>query len=343
MQTYLVDSDIPTTMRAIGITEPSADIELVDLILDVPPLNEGEVLVKVESVGLSPVDAKFVKSGFCQWQYPHVIGLDAVGVVVKSGKGMFPSCGQRVMWHANLAGQGALSEYAVVPNYAVSLVPDNVTSDAAASLPCAGMPALIALEKLQLQEGESILIEAGAGAIGQLAIQFAKQRGAIVFTTASKSNHKYLKQLGADAVFDYNDPKLVDNIRKEVGPQGFDTILDSICGETTNRNIALLRFCGRIACLNPLPALDNDLLFCKAPNLSIVSLGGAWLGNSLCAQQKMSFMGNLLLEGVSNETLKLPKLFPVSFNAAAVSSALRNQLAGGIVGKQIVNVTASSQ
>ncbi|MTV64494.1 zinc-binding dehydrogenase, partial [Streptococcus pneumoniae] len=84
-------------------------------------------------------------------------------------------------------------------------------------LPCAGMSALIALDKLQLTEGDSILIEAGAGAVGQFAIQFAKQRGATVFTTASKRNHKLVKQLGSDVVFDYADKKLSDKLRKELG------------------------------------------------------------------------------------------------------------------------------
>ncbi|WP_230677549.1 zinc-binding dehydrogenase, partial [Streptococcus pneumoniae] len=79
------------------------------------------------------------------------------------------------------------------------------------------MSALIALDKLQLTEGDSILIEAGAGAVGQFAIQFAKQRGATVFTTASKRNHKLVKQLGSDVVFDYADKKLSDKLRKELG------------------------------------------------------------------------------------------------------------------------------
>ena len=62
------------------------------------------------------MDAQFAKSGFCLWQYPHVLGLDAVGVVVKAGKGVFPGVGERVMWHASIGEQGILSEYAKVPN-----------------------------------------------------------------------------------------------------------------------------------------------------------------------------------------------------------------------------------
>jgi NADPH:quinone reductase-like Zn-dependent oxidoreductase len=330
---------IPSSMQAIALIEPNEDINLTDMQLPVPQCTGNELLVKVEYVGLNPVDAQFAKSGFCLWQYPHVLGLDAVGVVVKAGKGVFPGVGERVMWHASIGEQGVLSEYAKVPNYAVSIIPQQLASDKAATLPCAGMAALISLDKLAVTEGDTLFVEGGAGAVGQFAIQFAKQRGADVFTTASKRNHKLVKQLGADVVFDYNDKTLCDKIRRELGPQGFDAVIDIMGGESTIQNIELMRFCGRIACLNPLPNFEQQLMYRRAPNISIVSLGGAWLANSLCAQQRMSFMGNLLLETVSNGEIIPPEVLAVDFNAKAVSSALNNQLAGGFTGKQVVKIS----
>lgn len=194
------------------------------------------------------------------------------------------------MWHGSLGGQGVLSEYVKAYNYAVSVVPDTVNAKDAATLPSAAMSALIVLEKLRLEAGETILIEAGA------VDQFAKERGAKSFTTASKVNHKLLKKLGSAAVFDYKDPRLCEKIRRELGPQGFDAVLDSVGGESTMRNIELMRFCGRIACLKALPSFNPKLIYQKSPTINTVSLGGAWLDNSLCAQQKMGFMSNLLLE-----------------------------------------------
>ncbi|WP_193050405.1 zinc-binding dehydrogenase [Pseudoalteromonas undina] len=330
---------IPTLMRSIALIEPNEDINLSDTQLPVPQCTGNELLVKVEYVGLNPVDAQFAKSGFCLWKYPHVLGLDAVGVVVKAGKGVFPGVGERVMWHASIGEQGVLSEYAKVPNYAVSIIPQQLASDKAATLPCAGMAALISLDKLAVTEGDTLFVEGGAGAVGQFAIQFAKQRGADVFTTASKRNHKLVKQLGVDVVFDYNDKTLCDKIRRELGPQGFDAVIDIMGGESTIQNIELMRFCGRIACLNPLPNFEQQLMYRRAPNISIVSLGGAWLANSLCAQQRMSFMGNLLLETVSNGEITPPEVLAVDFNAKAVSAALNNQLAGGFTGKQVVKIS----
>jgi NADPH:quinone reductase-like Zn-dependent oxidoreductase len=330
--------DLPKVMRAIELMEPNEDIRLSDVQLPVPECSENELLIRVEYVGLNPIDAHFAKTGFCQWKYPHILGLDAVGTVIKAKKGLFPNIGNRVMWHANIGEQGVLSTYAKVPNFAVSVVPDNVTASEAATLPCAGMAALIALDKLKLVQGDTILIEAGAGAVGQFAIQFAKQRGANVFTTASKRNHKLVKKLGADVIFDYHDKKISDKIRRELGPQGFDAVLDSIGGDSTIRNIQLMRFCGRIACLKPLPTFEQELLFRKAPNICIVSLAGAWLANSLCAQQRMSFMSNQLLDGLAKGTIHTPKTTLIKFTGKDVSRALHTQINGNFTGKQIVKI-----
>lgn len=332
---------IPQTMRAIALEQPSEQINLVDIEIPVPECFDNELLIKVEAVGLNPRDAKFAQTGFCNtWKAPHVVGIDAVGVVVKGKKGVFPAVGQRVMWHANISGPGVLSEYTKVPNFAVSVVPESITANQAATIPCAGMATLIALEKLQIIEGTTLLVEAGAGAVGQFAIQLAKQRGADVFTTASKRNHKLVKKLGADAIFDYKDKKLCEKMSRELGAQGFDAVLDTVGGESTIRNIELMRFSGRIACFKPLPRFEQRLLDKKAPNIGIISLCGAWLANSLCAQQKMSFMGNLLLENVAKGDIKLPEISLVDFNAKSVSAALHKQIAGGFTGKQIVQVSA---
>ncbi len=329
----------PSTMRALALPEPNAAMALSELSVPVPIPKDNELLIKVEYVGLNHIDAIFAQQGFCNWYYPHVLGHDAVGVVVQVNKGIFPCIGARVVWHASLGGQGVLSEYTTVPNYAVSVVPANVSAADAATLPCSGMTALIALDKLEINEGDSLFIDAGASGVGQFAIQFAKQQGATVFTTASKHNHKLLKQLGADVVFDYKDSKLETKIRHELGPQGFDAVLDCMGGDTTIRNVELMRFCGRIACLNELPQFEQELMFRKAPNIGIVSLGGAWLANSLCAQQKLCFMGNLLLESVARGEVKLPQIHSVDFTAEAVSTALTKQLAGGFMGKQVVQVS----
>ncbi len=87
------------------------------------------------------------------------------------------------------------------------------------------------------------------------------------------------------------------------------------------------------------PEIRARMMFRRAPNIGIVSLGGAWLANSLCAQQKLSFMGNLLLDNAARGEIKLPQIHAVDFSAQAVSDALNKQLAGGFTGKQVVQVS----
>jgi NADPH:quinone reductase-like Zn-dependent oxidoreductase len=338
----LQEERIPQLMRAVAVGKPNDQIDLIDIEIAVPECSDNDLLVKIESVGLNPRDAQFIDTGFCgKWTFPHVLGLDAVGIVVQAPKGVHPNIGERVMWHADVEGQGVLSEYAKVPNFAVSVVPDKVGVNEAATLPSAGMAAIIAISKVHLMEGFTLFVESGASAVGQFAIQLAKQAGADVFTTASKCNHGLVRKLGADVVFDYREKNLCQKLNRELGGQGFDAVIDLIGGEATIRNIRLMRFCGRIACLKPLPVFEDYILYKKAPNISVVSLDGAWISKSLCAQQKMGFMGNSLLESVANGDIKVPKITPVAFNAKSVTAALHKQLAGGFTGKQIVEIIKS--
>ncbi|XQF91765.1 hypothetical protein ACOBV8_20140 (plasmid) [Pseudoalteromonas espejiana] len=92
-------------MRAIVLPQPDEQIHLHDVEVDVPECANNELLVKVEYVGLNPVDANFAKAGFCEWQYPHILGLDAVELWWLSQQRRVPPMGERVMWHANIGGQ----------------------------------------------------------------------------------------------------------------------------------------------------------------------------------------------------------------------------------------------
>ncbi len=329
-------ANLPSTMNALTLAEHGGQFRLRLQTLPLPERHTGELLVKIERVGLNPIDSKLALSSDPQWHEPHIPGLDAVGVVVDACPGNSPAIGERVMWHANLAHQGVLSEYAKVPAYAASKVPDGVSAEQAAAVPCPGLTATLCFCKLAIQDGDTLLVEAGAGAIGQFAIQIAKCKGATVFATAAKPHHSYLKQLGADAVFDYHDADIAEQIKRELGQGQLTAVIDSVGGDATLRNIELLKYSGKIALLVEMPQIPSALLFRKAPSLHIISLGGAWLSSDLCAQQMMSFKGSLLLEYIAKGELKTPELIPVEFNAEAVTQAMHRQLDGSVFGKQVV-------
>lgn len=332
-------TQLPQTMDALVLNQAGADFELVKQSVPLPKLGDRQLLIKVEAVGLNPVDTKLARGGHGKWQYPHVPGLDGVGVVVASYTEHCPLIGKRVMWHSDLTKQGALAQYMVIEAHAVAAVPESIDVMAAATLPCAGMTALQALCKLNLSAGESILIEAGAGAVGQFAIQLAKAKGLTVYATASKARHKYLQKLGADEVFDYRDPAFEDKLTAAFEAQPLDAVIDAMGEKGTERNIRLLKFNGQIACLNSLPSCDAGLLFTQSPTVHIISLGGAWLSGDMCAQQKLCLKGEHLLNLLSNNEITVPPITEIVFDAADVTQAMHAQLDGGVFGKQVVKLS----
>ena len=98
---------------------------------------------------------------------------------------------------------GTLAEYVAVTCVAVSKKPGNVSFEEAASLPLAGLTALQSLESAGIKENDKVLIHAGSGGVGSFAIQYAKAKGAYVYTTTSTNNVSWVKKLGADRVIDY--------------------------------------------------------------------------------------------------------------------------------------------
>ena len=174
---------------------------------EVPQPQAGEVLIKVHFAGINPIDVK-TRAGL-GWaasenkdNLPWVPGYDISGEIVELGEGS-----ERFAVGENVAGfigfpltGGGYSQYISVPESALSLVPDSITLEAAAALPLAGQTALQALDKAGVNEGDRVLILAGAGGVGHIAIQVAVAAKAEVFTTCSEANLDYMATLGAHAV-----------------------------------------------------------------------------------------------------------------------------------------------
>ncbi len=325
-----------TMMKAIAINEASDDFNVVEILLPVPSLKDGHHLIKVNAVGLNPVDGKLAECGFSRWSYPHVIGLDAVGTVVENSNGAAPAVGTRVAWHHNVKVQGVLSEYVIVPSHALIEVPESVPTQVAATVPSSGITAYMALERLGLHEEQTVLIKGGAGSVGQFAIQLAHNIGYRVITTARAENAPFLRQLGADHVIDYINKDIQGSVLEITCQRGVDAIIDTIGGETTSQDLGALKFTGSIACLTPFDPIEKEPLFTKAPTLIAISLNGAWLSEDMCAQLKLAFIGKKLFECVAKGKLKTPEIIDVKFDASAIEYALKQQLQRKVKGKQVV-------
>ena len=224
----------------------------------------GEILVRVHAAGLNPIDYK-TRSGKAKailpYRFPLVLGNELAGEVVECGPDTERfQPGQRVFARMGRGRIGSFAEYAVVREEVCAHIPAGVSYETAAAVPLAGLTAYQALvERGNIDRGMNVLIHAGAGGVGSLAIQLAKLRGAVVATTASAPNHDLLRSLGADICIDYR----TEDFRGKVS--GIDYVLDTLGGKTLEHSFEIVKPGGHIISIAGLP-----------DEASALSLGLAW-------------------------------------------------------------------
>jgi NADPH:quinone reductase len=256
-----------TKMRAMVIPKfGGPDVfELRDVEKPVP--KTGQVLVKIISSSVNPVDTKVRENGYwSQIDVPAVIGYDAAGIIEGVGEGVTKfRKGDTVYYTPEIANNqlGTYAEYNIVNASIVSKKPDNLTFDEAASIPLAGGTAWEGIvRRLKLIPGETVLIHGAAGGVGTFAVQFAKASGAKVVATASKEHHEGLRKLGADEVIDYHETDAADFVLKFTHGLGVDAAFDIQGDNIGSRCLPGIRSFGRIAVILP-PSGDFSLLTLK--------------------------------------------------------------------------------
>jgi NADPH2:quinone reductase len=220
----------------------------------VPTPGPGQVLVRVRAASVNPADWKIreAKSMAFAGKLPRVLGRDASGEVAAVGPGVTTwSTGDAIAGVADRGVDGTHAEFALLPAAAIAARPPAVDDAFAAALGVSGMSAYIPLvEDAALSAGQRILVQAGAGGVGGIAIQIARHRGAEVTATCGPANREYVRMLGAHRVIDYTKESL------EALAGTFDVVLDVLGGEAHVRAQALLKPGGVLACLHaaPIPA-----------------------------------------------------------------------------------------
>jgi NADPH:quinone reductase-like Zn-dependent oxidoreductase len=213
--------------------------------IDRPVLKNDSVLMKVHAASLNPID-NVLRSGALKdsmpLSFPYVMGFDVSGEVVEIGKNVRKfKVGDAVFARQNQDDAGAMADYARVREGELAPKPANLSHTEAAAVPLAGLTAWQALvTKGNLRKGEKVLIHAGSGGVGTLAIQIAKHFGAHVATTVSKKNMDLVRSLGADEVIDYTNQSFEDEL------SDFDLVFDMIGGDTLKRSFSTLKKGGRI-------------------------------------------------------------------------------------------------
>ena len=225
-------------MRAFVVTKYKAPLQLADVAE--PTVGERDVLVQVQAAGLNLLDEKIRAGEFKQilpYRLPLILGNDVAGTVVRVGakvRGFRP--GDEVYARPDKDRIGTFAERIAVAEADLALKPASISMQEAGSLPLVALTAWQALvERGNVQAGQKVLIHAGAGGVGSIAIQLAKHLGATVATTASGANADFVRELGADIVIDYRTQDFEQLLT------GYDLVLDSLGGENLAKSLRVLR------------------------------------------------------------------------------------------------------
>ena len=166
-----------------------------------------DVLIEVRAAAINPIDKSIILGNLqslIPLSFPSTMSYDVSGIVVEKGEDVNNfEVGDLVYARVPQEQMGTIAEYVAVNTIAVSKKPGNISFAEAASIPLAGLTALQSLEQVGIKEHDKILIHAGSGGVGSFAVQYAKAKGAYVYTTTSTTNVEWVAALGADRVIDY--------------------------------------------------------------------------------------------------------------------------------------------
>jgi len=241
-------------VRAYVVEHPDGPFTQVDCPRPVP--SAGQVLVRVCASGVNPLDTKIRagKAGHAKQPLPAVLGLDMAGVVEEVAAdltGFRP--GDEVYGMVGGVGglQGTLAEMVAANADLLAPKPKSLSMREAAALPLITITAWEGLvDRAQVSAGQKVLIHAGAGGVGHVAVQLAKAFGAEVFATVSAGKRRVVEELGATAI-DYGALSTEEYVARHTEGQGFDVVYDTVGGATLDASfVAVRRYTGHVvSCL----------------------------------------------------------------------------------------------
>ncbi len=248
-------------MKAMRMTAPGGPEVLQSVTLDEPSIQKNtQVKVRLMAAGVNPIDTKLRKRGlFFPDALPAILGCDGAGVITEVGAAVVHyQPGDEVYFcHGGLGREpGNYAQYTVLDAAHISRKPQTLNFSEAAAAPLVMITAWEALfDRARLQPQQTVLIHAGAGGVGHVAIQLAKHAGARVITTVSDAiKAEFVKSLGADVVILYPDTDFVQVCKQLTGGRGVDVALDTVGGEVFRQTIpAVAHYGDLVTLLDPGP------------------------------------------------------------------------------------------
>ncbi len=243
-------------MKAVLMTDTGSINNLQISNIDEPEITfPTEVKIKIKAASINPIDTKVRRNGsFYQHPLPIILGCDGAGEIVSVGDAVTQyKIGDEVWFcHGGLGQeQGCYAEYTIIDKRWISLKPKNINFVEAAAMPLVLITAWGALfEKGNLQADETVLIHAGAGGVGHIAIQLAKLKGAKVITTVSSEEKAcFCRALGADHTIIYTEKDVLEEVTHLTAGKGVDLVIDTVGADVFKQSIACAAYFGRLITL----------------------------------------------------------------------------------------------
>jgi NADPH:quinone reductase-like Zn-dependent oxidoreductase len=304
-------------MKAVRIHNHGDSSALIYEDAPVPSILPDEVLIKVHSAGVNPVDWK-IRMGYGDYRnafnFPLILGWDVAGTIESVGvliKKFKP--GDIVFARPEPIRNGAYAEYVAVRGFEVAYAPSYIPLEEAAGIPLASQTAWMAIfEKGNLQRGQRILIHGASGAVGSFAVQFAKLANAYVIATASAKNIDWVKSLGADEVIDYKTEDFSKTVRD------VDLVLDPVGGETQSESWQTIRKGGTLVSIVGVDEKAGKPFDVRAVSFHMVSNGA-----------RLHQIRELVNAGLVR--VKIGKEFPLSEAKAAHDLGESGKVTGKII------------
>jgi NADPH:quinone reductase len=317
----------PATMRALAIDAPGG-VEVMTLrTLPVPAVDAKDVLVEVHAAGVAVWDLQIRTT--MQWvkpRFPYVLGSDGSGIVAAVGSAVTRfKVGDKVYGYCwdNPKG-GFYAEYVSAPADCFAKLPKGVSMEAAGALGASGLTALSGVDRaLALKKGDAVIIHGASGAVGTLAVQLAKLRGARVLATASGDEGVALvSRLGADVVIDGRKNDIVAAVR-QFAPMGVDAVLAFAGGDPLEKCIDGLRKGGKVAYPNGVEPVPKP-----RDGITVVPYDALY-GDQTVQWSQL----NAAIEAKSFEVL-----VAATFSLADAAAAHKRVEAGRVLGKVVLKV-----
>jgi NADPH:quinone reductase-like Zn-dependent oxidoreductase len=239
-------------MKALVLDGPDALFRLADI--PRPVAADGQVLVRIHASGINPLDTK-IRAGaapHARHPFPAILGIDLAGVVEAVGPnvdGFRPGDAVYGMTGGVGGVQGSLAEYAAVDAALLARKPANLSMREAAALPLVVITAWEGLvDRAGVVAGQTVLVQAGAGGVGHVAVQIARSFGAQVFATGRPAHAEYLGSLGATFIDMQAD--VAGYVAQHTAGRGFDLVYDTLGGATLDASFGAVRRFGHVvSCL----------------------------------------------------------------------------------------------